>query len=115
MILARYLLILTVSVITCTPSSAAVVLGWEFDGTVGALSTADATTNNLSASPVTLSRGSGLVASSYANSFSSSSFTNSGAIADAVTNGDFLQFNFFVPTNTVLSLSAIDANVYMAI
>jgi hypothetical protein len=89
---------------------AAVVLAWDFNGNTGSEATVNATTNNLSPTLVAVSRGSGLNGNNYSNSFNSNDFEVGGIILGAATNGDFLQFNFTVPTNTVLSLSGIDVN-----
>lgn len=91
-------------------ASADLILGWEFSGNAGNESSVNATTQNLGGSPVAVTRGGGLTASTLSNGFSSSGWNVGGTLSSAQTDGDYLQLSFVVPTGSLVSLSAIDAN-----
>lgn len=91
-------------------ASAGLILGWDFNGNLGNETSVNATTQNLSGAPAAITRGGGLAAATLGNSFSSSNWNNGGTIGTAAANGDYLQFDFVVPTGSLLSLSGIDAN-----
>jgi len=97
---------------TLGPSSegSAALIAWDFDGLAGNEASVNATTQNISGSSIALTRGSGLSAAALANSFNSSSWVVGGALDDATSAGDYLQFSFTVPTLSTASLTELDAN-----
>ena len=86
------------------------ITAWEMNGLAGNEATFDATTQDPNLSISTLSRGSGIVPSNLANSFSSNNFTGGGTQASSITDNDYLQFNISAVSGYKVSLSTLDVN-----
>ncbi len=85
------------------------IVAWEMNGNAGNEATVNATTLDGNLNTSALSRGSGVNPSTFANAFSSTSFTLNGTQVDAITNSDYLQFQVSASAGFQVSLSTLDA------
>ena len=86
------------------------ITAWEMNGLAGNEATLNTTTQGPNLNICTLSRGSGINASSLANTFSSNNFTVGGTQASSITNSDYLQFEISTISGYKVSLSTLDIN-----
>lgn len=91
-------------------ASADLILAWDLLGAGGDEASIAATTQNFAGPAASLTRGPGLIAIALTNGFNSNGFTAAGTIANATANGDYYQFSFTTPSDTVMSFSDLDAN-----
>ncbi|MGH9948038.1 MAG: beta strand repeat-containing protein [Pyrinomonadaceae bacterium] len=87
-----------------------VILAWESNGLAGNEAAFLPDEVDLLLSSANVTRGSGINAAALANTFNSNGFTLNGTFADAIANGDYLQFSVTPIASSQVSLSAIDAN-----
>ena len=94
-----------------TANIIAPILAWEFNTKAGNEVTVASTTTDANLNTSTISRGAGITATALPNGFSSSTYTVSGTLANAVTNNQYMQFTVNPKPGYQTSLSSLDANL----
>ncbi|MGV9004884.1 lamin tail domain-containing protein, partial [Flavobacterium sp.] len=94
--------------IVVTSNTYSQIAAWQLNGAAGDEVTVVATTVNANLNNSLLRRGSGVLASSLGNSFSSTDF-NSGTKASAITSNEFVSFTLNSKPGYKVSVSTLDA------
>lgn len=97
-------------IILLSASIKAQVIAFDTVGLVGNEASLNSTTTDPNLNVSQLTRGGGINPSTLANSFNSANFTLNGTFANAVANGDFLQFTVSPKSGFKVSLSTLNAN-----
>lgn len=95
-----------VLLLSCSLSSNAQILTFEFSALAGDEATANSNYNDANLSSSTISRGAGLTASTNANRFNATSWAT-GSIANAVTGNDYMEFTITPNAGYQFSVSSI--------
>lgn len=87
------------------------LLAWDFAGGAGNEASVAATSVDANLNSSNVTRGAGINAASLPNGFSSTNYTASGTLSNAVTNNQYFQFTLNPKAGYQASLSTLDANL----